>query len=146
MRLAFSFLADYALAHGDGRIYVIGGGFTGIYAATFPYDHPQLSLVARVEFDVAEVQPMLLSITLVNASGEETAPKGQISLGWERGTFAPDEPRAIHVVAGFQQLHFTKPGAYSFNLFLGPKAPGRKIGSIPFSVKKASPVERSATP
>lgn len=135
MKLVFSFLAEYALAHDDGRVYVIGGGITRLYAESFPYDHPQMSLVARIEFDGAESQGQSLRVTLVDAAGKETATPGQVSLGWEPGTFAPGEPRAIHIVLSFQQLHFAKAGDYSFHLYVGAQQK-RKLGSLQFSVKK----------
>ena len=54
MRVLFAFLADFALAHPDGKAYVIGGGVDTVYAAQLPAVHPQISLIAKIEFTPRE--------------------------------------------------------------------------------------------
>ena len=54
MRVRMAMLADFALAHQDGKIYILGGGIEIIRPDNFQYTHPTLSLVSKVEFAASE--------------------------------------------------------------------------------------------
>jgi hypothetical protein len=55
MKVELALLADHALAHEDGKIYVTGGLLEVIYLDTFPGIHPNLSLVLRLSFGPLEL-------------------------------------------------------------------------------------------
>jgi len=61
--------ADYANVAEGGKLNVLGV-FGVIYAKGVPYQHPQMWLVAHVEFDALEAGDKQVEITLEDADGK----------------------------------------------------------------------------
>src|ERR1700730_19299265 len=70
MRSLVAFLADSAIAHPDGKFYVLGGGFDTVVAAQFPSVVSQFSVVNKVEFSEEDLEhPHLLQINVTDEQG-----------------------------------------------------------------------------
>lgn len=72
MRLALALLADYAQAHQDGRLHVVGGGIRSLTFATFPATQQRLALALGIELERAELG--LDHLLQIEASGPADQP------------------------------------------------------------------------
>lgn len=100
MRLEFAFAADYAQAHADGKLYVMGGGFQHIQVPALPYYHPNICVVMRVSFSQAECgETHTLTVTL-------TGPEGRPVMGPAEFPMTPALPPETHALDDQDDIKF----------------------------------------
>jgi hypothetical protein len=69
VKVVLAFLADHAVAHDDGKVYVIGGGVDRLQVPSFPATWPSLALVVKLAFQPAEYgRPMTIELRAVSAT------------------------------------------------------------------------------
>lgn len=124
MRLDTVLFADAASAIG-GKLYIHGGGITRIEAPTFPWTHPQLAIVVRLEVEDRDrerwaVEAPMLSVALRDPDGKDLIETVALPL---RGDLPPpsgtEEPRYLHMVLTAGPLEFAREGVFELELGLG---------------------------
>ncbi len=115
MRALFAILADFALAHPDGKFYIVGGGVERVQAATIPSEPRNLSLAVRLELEAAECgHPHALRVLA-------TAPDGKPFLTTPDVIVSPpgspeQQPVRLGFVLNFSNLIFSQDGHHSIAL------------------------------
>jgi hypothetical protein len=134
MRARLAMLADYALAHPDGKIYVLGGGIEIIRPDSFPYVHPTISLVAKIEFTAAECgRPHTIEIHPLDADGRAFAPTASTELTPQRNPEYQRLPVSVQFVIHLQGLQFDAAGSRVFSILVD----GAELDSVPLHIVEA---------
>jgi hypothetical protein len=130
MRVAFAYLADYALAHPDGKVYVVGGGLDTIFAVQLPVQVPQLSLVVKIEFAPTECNRQhAVEVHGLDVDGNAFIPVVNLFAMPLRNPSAPTLPSGVQFVLNTPLL-LTRAGEYAFSLVVD----GAELASIPLRV------------
>jgi hypothetical protein len=110
MEVEFLILAD-AVQAVNGKLYMLGGGWTTLHAATIPTTHPLgIALAFRVPWkETNEVHR--LEIKIMDADGAPIIPpmQAELEMGRPPGLRGADQTAVIAVNAAVQ---FTKTGSY----------------------------------
>ncbi len=131
MKVPFAFLADFALGHPDGKIYVIGGGWDTIQVANLPAAHPHLALVLKMEFAPAECgQQHTIAIHPLDADGAPFLPVATMQVTPQKNPKYPHLPVGVQYVLNIQGLLLTKEGEYAFSILVD----SQEAASIPLRV------------
>jgi hypothetical protein len=126
----FAFLADYAYAHPDGRLYVVGGAFNKLFAPAFPFDCWQLSLVMKLEFPQEAMGEQFPLVIDVSDSEGVSLNTGEFAIEVPNLPLLPDELPEVHVVWNVHQARFPIEGLYHFEMLVD----GQSIGRLPLRV------------
>jgi len=114
MEIEIFTLCDFAQDN-QSKLTVVGT-FDAIYSKQFPAQHPACSIACRLRFGVKETGDHDFRLRLTDSDGTEVIQpiEGNIHIGNPpNGQFS-----SINIVVNFNQLQFTKPGRYSFELFI----------------------------
>ncbi len=132
-RIAFAFLADFALAHPDGKFYVVGGGFDALFGTAFPIVHSQLSLTVKVEFKPTECDRQhVIEVVALNADGVPFMPTWKMDVLPRKNAAEPTVSVGIQVVLNIQGLKLEKAGDYAFSILID----GEERESVPLRVRQ----------
>jgi hypothetical protein len=133
MKLQFAFLADFALANADGKIYVLGGGFDTIYASVLPVRHPHLSLVMNLQFAASETgRTYAIEIQPRDGTGAPFLQVTTIQASPQRNLQAPTSPVIFQSVLNFQGVQLRAPGEHTFAILVD----GQELAVVPLRVAK----------
>ena len=108
-------LADYALAHDDGKLYITGGGITSLPFDQFPATQKRLALalsieLSRSEFDRAHELRII-------AAGPASPPFKARAFQFSRKSSGPEKDfETVNFVSSMDDVVFNAPGLYSFNV------------------------------
>ena len=114
MEIEIFTLCDFAQDN-NSKLTIVGT-FDSINAKQFPVQHPACAIACRLRFAVKEAGQHDFKLRMIDAAGKESiqpiegninipaAPNGQIV--------------SINLVVNFNQLQFTQPGRYSFELYI----------------------------
>lgn len=138
MKLAVALLADSAIPNAqDGKLYVLGGGISILWASQFPVVHPALSLALILEFASSECdRSHTLEVRLLDPDGNELVPTISQQVVPPKNPMDSRLPSGWPVVVNFIQLRFEKAGDNAFSIVLD----GQEITSLPLRV--APPASR----
>jgi hypothetical protein len=140
MKLQFAFLADFALAHPDGKIYVLGGGFDTIYASVLPARHPHLSLVMNFEFAPNETgRTYAIEIRPQDSTGAPFLQVTTIEASPQRNLQGPTSPVTFQSVLNFQGVQLRTAGEHTFSIVVD----GQELASVPLRVTKIAATDAS---
>ncbi len=135
MKLLFAFLADSALSHADGKIYVIGGGVEMLSGPEFPLRHPNLSLVVKLQFSPAECgRTHPIEVQGLDSDAKPFGPTLRVDATPQRNSQFPTRPVGVQFVLNMQNIQIDKPGDYVFSILVG----GEERGTVPLSVSKSA--------
>ncbi len=133
MRIAYAFLADTALGHPDGKMYVLGGGIDTVFSPTFPFMAQPLSIVLKAEFEPAESDiPHLIEVQLLNSEGRALISSMKTQVLPQRHKTWPDRAVGVHLVLGSAGLRFERPESCRFRVLLD----GEEHASLPLFVER----------
>jgi hypothetical protein len=131
MNVPYAFLADYAMAHPDGKIYVVGGGLDTLFAASVPVIHPQMSLVAKIAFRPAECgRQHVIEIHALDNDGTAFLPVANMQIVPQRNEQAPTFPTTFQFVWNIQSLSLPAEGEYAFSILVD----SQEVASVPLRV------------
>ena len=129
MKIELFTFCDFAQEVG-GKLTVVGT-FDTIISRNFPCNHPQLSVVIRIRFDLWEFASHTFRI-------ETRDLKGEMSMEPIAGTLnvkgAGNATAVSHLVFTIGNLYFPYAGVVNFTLFIDDK----ETGSIPLYVRKTA--------
>ena len=114
MEIEIFTLADFAQDN-NSKLTIVGT-FDTINAPQFPVHHPACSIACRLRFAAKETGEHQFKLRLIDTAGTEIIKpvEGNINIGdTPNGKFV-----TINIVVNFNQLQFTKPERYSFELYI----------------------------
>lgn len=130
MRVTFALLADFALAHPDGKLYVTGGGLHQLVVGQLPALHPRISLALEVEFAPSERgSAHTVVIQAVDPTGESFIKPALLSVALAAPTIQVAPPHT-QLVYNMQNLTFHREGEYVFSVSIG----GQEQARLPLRV------------
>jgi hypothetical protein len=143
VRLAL--LADFAVAHPDGKLYVTGGGIRSLSFPAFPATRQHLALAVGLEVPAEGLEGShLMSIHAVGPSDEQIIEPIV-------GTFTaitpplPNQPPYFHFVTTIEDITFPSEGAYRFVINIDgephadiPLQVDRILGQLPPALESAA--------
>lgn len=136
MKVPFAFLADYAVANTDGKIYVIGGGFDSIFVGALPAMHPHMALVVKLEFAPAECgQQHTIAVHPLDADGSPFLPVATMQVTPQKSPQYPHMPATFQYVLNIQGLVLSKEGEYAFSILVD----SQEAASIPLRIIRGKP-------
>ena len=131
MDLNFAFFADRASVPPDGKLYVLGGGFTGIGLAEIP-GRADLSVVAQFRFIAADVaRKHVVELRLLDGDGRLLLPPASLQFQAEGVSPHPGDEITIPTVTVMQPT-FGLAGLYAVEFWYE----GRQLRSLPLRVFK----------
>lgn len=143
-------LADAATA-AEGKLYIHGAGWDTIFAASFPYQLPQISVAIRVRVPWNETnQAHKIELDVLDQDGVSIVPedrllKGDLSAG--RPLQLPQgEDQTFSFVINLAGLQFDKPGNYIVVFRLDEQEVARSPFRIVVPTLNVSMAAPSATP
>jgi hypothetical protein len=117
MKVVLAFLADHAVAHDDGKVYVIGGGVDRLQFKEFPATHPSLALVVKLAFQRAEFgRPLAISLRGVATDGTPIAPVRRITILPQATPSMVGDTVPFPFVHNMHDLVFPNEGLYMFEI------------------------------
>lgn len=142
MKALFAFLADFALAHPDGKLYVVGGGIDTLVFQNLPAASPQLSLVVRIEFPPVECdRPHVIEIHPLTADGQPFLPAITMQLTPSRNPY-PGLPTSFPFVVTMTAVLFSSVGDYAFSIV----GDAQEVASVRLRVVEAPPEAAASGP
>ena len=126
-------LADSALAHPDGKMYVLGGGIDMLFTPSVPFQAQPFSLVLKVEFDPVECgRPHTIEVHLLDPDAGEVIPPMKSVLVPQRHPQWPTRKSGVGLVLGLQGITFRRYGDFAFNVLVD----GNVQTSLPLFIEK----------
>jgi len=130
MELVFAFTCDYAMQSG-GKIHALGIGFDTIFARDVPFKHRQFFLVAKLRASIAEAGDKRVTVSLIDADGNDVFPPAQARLTIPRPQGSIET--TANLLMGFDNLEFGKFGDHSLHLVVE----GHEMAAIPIRILPA---------
>lgn len=133
MNVTTAMLADSATVEKSGKLYVHGGGWAELYAATVPVTHPLMSLVLVVEVPWAEVlEDIAVDVDLVDEDNQPLGvhARGKLNVGVGPGTRKGDSV-SVSAALPFSMVQLPRYGRYRFIVQLN----GQEAASVRFNLK-----------
>ncbi len=131
MRTLVAILADAAIAHPDGKLYMLGAGIEIIKPPACPYVHPALSLACKIEFTVAESgRPWTIEVHPIDQDGQPFGATTSLQVTPQRNPEHGHLPVSVQFVLNMQGIAFTRAGSNSFSVLVG----GHEVASVPLHI------------
>lgn len=126
MKVPVAFLADFALAHQDGKFYVTGGFLPDLVADDLPVSLPRLSMGVRVEFDKDEVgKSFLIEIGAMEPGGGEFAKPYRLAYKAAFDEQDPEGRPSLQFVYNMSNLVLRTDGQYTFTVSVNKQQKAR---------------------
>jgi hypothetical protein len=134
MELAFAFFADSAVVPPDGKVYVLGGGFSTLALGQLP-GRANFAVVAGFRFGPADVrQTRAVELRFVDADGKLVLPAASLQFQSAGGQLQPGQEVSVSTVT-FLQPMFVEPGTYTAEFW----AEGRLLAGVHLHVEERTP-------
>lgn len=131
MEFSFAFFADSAVVPPDGKLYVLGGGFSTLAMAQLP-GRANFAVVAGFRFGPADVsQTRTVELRLVDADAKLVIPAATLQFQSAGGQLQLGQEISISTVT-FLQPMFGAPGTYTAEFW----AEERLMSSIALHVEE----------
>ncbi|TMD76835.1 MAG: hypothetical protein E6I82_02970 [Chloroflexi bacterium] len=127
-----------------GKLYIHGGGWDTLFAATFPVVHPAMALALLLRLEYAEaLKDIPITIELVDEDDHPVGVKieGKVNVGHAAGT-KPGQPIFVPQAITLNGLQLPREGSYNFRV----TSDSRHLGSIVFRVVPAATMPPSMLP
>ena len=117
MRVPLALLADYALAHPDGKLYVTGGGIRSLPFAAFPATQPRLAIALGIEVAGAELgKTHSLAIEATGPTADLVVKPITVSFLVPPRAGNPADSGYVHFVSNMENVSFAAAGRYAFSV------------------------------
>ncbi|MBV8193905.1 MAG: hypothetical protein JOY80_00100 [Candidatus Dormibacteraeota bacterium] len=112
MELSFAFFADAAVVPPDGKVYVLGGGFSALQLPQLPA-RAGFAVVAGFRFGPTDVgQPQQVEVRLIDGDGKLVIPAGNLQFQLQGATLTSGQELSVTTVTPLQPM-FAEPGTYT---------------------------------
>jgi len=112
LELSFAFFADSAVVPPDGKLYVLGGGFSALHLPQLP-GRAAFAVVAGFRFGPEDIgQTQQVELRLVDADGKLVVPAGNLQFQAQGAKLEPGQEVSISTVTYLQPM-FGEPGVYT---------------------------------
>ncbi|MGH7686181.1 MAG: DUF6941 family protein [Candidatus Dormibacteria bacterium] len=112
MELSFAFFADSAVVPPDGKIYVLGGGFSTLQLAQLP-GRAGFAVVAGFRFGPGDVgQTQQVEVRLVDSDNKLVVPATNLQFQTQGTNLQPGQEVSLSTVTVLQPM-FGEPGTYT---------------------------------
>ena len=141
MELSFAFLADSATVPPDGKLYVLGGGFSAMLFPELPA-RASFAVVAGFRFNARDAGSALaVELRLVDGDGKLVVPPA--TLQFQSAGPAPDPNQVVSVpTVTFLSPTFAEPGDYVAEFWHADKL----MSSVKLSVEERAAPEVGPRP
>lgn len=143
MDLSFAFFADNATVPPDGKVYVLGGGFSALGLPTLP-GRVTFAVVAGFRFGGEDAgRTHLVELRFLDAEGKLVLPVA--TLQFQSAGVAPDGDREVSVsTVTYLSPMFGEAGLYTVQFWAGD----RSLASLRLTVEAqpAAPVDEGSRP
>jgi hypothetical protein len=134
MELNFAFFADSAVVPPDGKLYVLGGGFSALSMAQLP-GRVAFAVVAGFRFGAADVgQAHQVELRLLDDQGKLVIAPASLQFQSAGAKLVPGQEVSISTVTVFQPM-FGEPGTYSVEFWTA----GNRLGAVSLHVEERTP-------
>jgi hypothetical protein len=131
MDLSFAFFADSAAVPPDGKLYVLGGGFSALSMASLP-GRAAFAVVAGFRFNAADVgQAHQVEVRLIDSQDKLVLPPVTLQFQAAGARLVPGQEISISTVTILQPM-FGEPGVYTTEFWTG----GTRIGTVNLNVEE----------
>jgi hypothetical protein len=131
MDLNFAFFADSAVVPPDGKLYVLGGGFSTLSMVQLP-GRVAFAVVAGFRFGPADIgEPHQVELRLLDAAGKLVIAPASLQFQSAGATLSPGQEVSISTVTVLQPM-FGEPGAYAVEFWTG----GNRLGAVSLHVEE----------
>ncbi len=112
MEMSFAFFADSAVVPPDGKLYVLGGGFSTLALPQLP-GRAAFAVVAGFRFGPADVgETRQVELRFVDADGKLVIPAANLQFQSQGAKLEPGQEVSISTVTVLQPM-FGEPGTYA---------------------------------
>ena len=141
VELSFAFFADSAVVPPDGKLYVLGGGFTTLALGQLP-GRASFAVVAGFRFGPADSsQTHAVELRFVDADGKLVLPAASLQFQSAGAALPVGQEVSVSTVT-FLQPMFAEPGIYTAEFW----SEGRLLMSVRLNVEERKPPVAAATP
>jgi hypothetical protein len=124
-------LADYALGHADGKVYILGGGLEILKPPTLPAVIPNLSFVVKIEFSPAETgRPRVIEVVPLDSDAHPLSPPARVDVTPQHNPDYPGLPVSVQVVLNIRDLKIERAQSLAFAVLVD----GHEVASVPLHV------------
>ena len=134
MDLNFAFFADSAVVPPDGKVYVLGGGFSTLSMAQLP-GRVAFAVVAGFRFAAGDIgQAHQVELRLIDAQGKLVIAPASLQFQSAGATLGPGQEVSISTVTVLQPM-FGEPGLYTVEFWTGTT----QLGTVKLHVEERTP-------
>ena len=131
MRALFAMLADFALGHPDGKLYILGGGVEILKPPALPFVVPNISFVAKIEFTPAETgRPRVIEVVPLDSDGRPLGPPARVDVTPQQNPQYPGLPVSVQVVLNIRDLPIERAQSLAFAVLVD----GHEVASVPLHI------------
>jgi hypothetical protein len=135
VRVVLAFLADYAVAHPDGKVYSMGAGIDRLTFPSFPAIHPQLAVVLKFDFTLDERRrEQTIQIKSLNEKGHPFLPMFGFAINPIVPVRATPDHSPFPFVYTVRNLALATPGNYRFVV----EVSNQEVATMPLVVEVGS--------
>jgi hypothetical protein len=134
MDLNFAFFADSAVVPPDGKLYVLGGGFSTLSMAQLP-GRVAFAVVAGFRFNAADLgQAHQVELRLLDAQGKLVIAPASLQFQSAGAKLSPGQEVSISTVTVLQPM-LGEPGTYTVEFW----SEGNRLGGLNLHVEERTP-------
>ena len=134
MELSFAFFADSAVVPPDGKVYVLGGGFSALSMAQLP-GRAAFAVVAGFRFSAGDAgQAHQVELRLVDTQAKLVLAPATLQFQSAGPKLVPGQEVSISTVTVLQPM-FGEPGVYTVEFWNS----GNRIGAVNLNVEERTP-------
>lgn len=131
MRTVFAMLADFALGHPDGKVYILGGGLELLRPPALPFVVPNISFVVKIEFTPAETgRPRVIEVVPLDSDAHPVSAPTRVEVTPQQRPEYPGLPVSVQVVLNIRDLKIEKAQTLAFAVLVD----GHEMASVPLHV------------
>jgi hypothetical protein len=118
--MTFAFFADSAVVPPDGKLYVLGGGFSAIALPQLP-GRASFAVVAGFRFNAADVSGThVVELRFVDSEGKLVLPVANLQFQ-AAGALPPGQQQVTVSTVSYLNPTFGEPGTYTAEFWIGDR-------------------------
>lgn len=124
-------LADFALGHPDGKVYILGGGLELLRPPALPFVVPNISFVVKIEFTPAETgRPRVIEVVPLDSDARQVSAPTRVEVTPQQRVEYPGLPVSVQVVLNIRDLKIEQAQTLAFAVLVD----GHEMASVPLHV------------